>query len=252
MIRVLPDTGALARAVADLVAARSADATRARGRFTLVLAGGETPRPAYGMLADGRYAGSIDWQRVQVLWGDERCVPPDDPRSNYRMARVTLLTRVPILAQQVYRIRGEDEPHNAAAAYETLLRGLLGSAGPDGAPERGPDLVLLGMGQDGHTASLFPGQGAVRERVRWVVAQEGGAEGLWRVTLTPVVLNAAREVVFMVSGAGKAGALREVLEGPLAPDRLPAQAVRPTRGRLTWLVDAAAAGALRHPPPAAA
>lgn len=250
MIRVLPDIAALARAAADLVAARSADATDARGRFTLVLAGGETPRPAYGMLADGRHAGLIDWQRVHVLWGDERCVPPDDPRSNYRMARVTLLTRVPIPAQQVHRITGEDEPHAAAAAYERLLRGLLGSPGADGPPERGPDLVLLGMGPDGHTASLFPGQAAVRERVRWVVAEEGGPGAPWRVTLTPVVLNAACEVVFIVSGAGKAAVLREVLEGPRAPDRLPAQVVRPASGRLTWLVDAAAAGALGHPPPA--
>jgi 6-phosphogluconolactonase len=251
MIRVLSDAGALARAVADLVAARAADATRARGRFTLALAGGETPRSAYTLLADGRYSGSVDWTRVHVLWGDERCVPPDDPRSNYRMARVALLSRVPIPPQQVHRIRGEDEPHAAAAAYEALLRGLLGTAGPDGPPERGADLVLLGMGSDGHTASLFPGLEAVHERVRWVVAERGGAGGLWRVTLTPVVLNAARAVVFMVLGAGKAGALREVLEGPLAPDRLPAQAIRPARGHLIWLVDSTAATALRRPPPAA-
>jgi 6-phosphogluconolactonase len=158
---------------------------------------------------------------------------------------------VPVPPQQVHRIRGEDAPHAAAAAYEALLRGLLGSAGTDGPPERGPDLVLLGMGPDGHTASLFPGLGAVRELVRWVVAERGGPGALWRVTLTPVVLNAAREVAFIVSGAGKAGALREVLEGPLAPDRLPAQAVRPASGRVTWLVDSAAAAALGRPPAAA-
>jgi 6-phosphogluconolactonase len=251
VIRILPDAGTLARAVADLVAARSADAIRARGRFTLALAGGETPRLTYTLLADGTYTGAMDWTRVHLLWGDERCVSPDDPRSNYRMARLALLTRVPIPPQQVHRIRGEDEPHAAAAAYETLLRGLLGSAGAEGPPERGPDLVLLGMGQDGHTASLFPGQEAVRERVRWVLAEQGGADAMWRVTLTPVVLNAAREVVFLVAGARKAGVLREVLEGPFAPDRLPAQAVRPTRGHLTWLVDSTAAAALRRPPPAA-
>ena len=251
MIRILPDAGTLARAVADLVAARSADAIGARGRFTLALAGGETPRSAYTLLADGTYTGSVDWTRVDLLWGDERCVPPDHPRSNYRMARLALLTRVPVPPQQVHRIRGEDEPHAAAAAYERLLRDLLGSSGADGPPERGPDLVLLGIGPDGHTASLFPGLRAVRERVRWVVAERGGPGALWRVTLTPVVLNAAREVAFIVSGAGKAGALREVLEGPLAPDRLPAQAVRPASGRVTWLVDSAAAAALRRPPAAA-
>ena len=251
MIRILPDAGTLARAVADLVAARSADAIGARGRFTLALAGGETPRSAYTLLADGTYTGSVDWTRVDLLWGDERCVPPDHPRSNYRMARLALLTRVPVPPQQVHRIRGEDEPHAAAAAYETLLRDLLGSSGANGPPERGPDLVLLGIGPDGHTASLFPGLRAVRERVRWVVAERGGPGALWRVTLTPVVLNAAREVAFIVSGAGKAGALRDVLEGPLAPDRLPAQAVRPASGRVTWLVDSAAAAALRRPPAAA-
>jgi len=251
VIRILPDAGTLARAVADLVAARSADAIGARGRFTLALAGGETPRSAYTLLADGTYTGSVDWTRVDLLWGDERCVPPDHPRSNYRMARLALLTRVPVPPQQVHRIRGEDEPHAAAAAYETLLRDLLGSSGANGPPERGPDLVLLGIGPDGHTASLFPGLRAVRERVRWVVAERGGPGALWRVTLTPVVLNAAREVAFIVSGAGKAGALREVLEGPLAPDRLPAQAVRPASGRVTWLVDSAAAAALRRPPAAA-
>jgi 6-phosphogluconolactonase len=251
VIRILPDAGTLARAVADLVAARSADAIGARGRFTLALAGGETPRSAYTLLAAGTYTGSVDWTRVHLLWGDERCVPPDHPRSNYRMARLALLTRVPVPPQQVHRIRGEDEPHAAAAAYETLLRDLLGSSGANGPPERGPDLVLLGIGPDGHTASLFPGLRAVRERVRWVVAERGGPGALWRVTLTPVVLNAAREVAFIVSGAGKAGALREVLEGPLAPDRLPAQAVRPASGRVTWLVDSAAAAALRRPPAAA-
>lgn len=248
MIRILPDAETLARAVADVVAARAADAIRVRGRFTLVLAGGETPRAAYARLADGRYTGSVDWTRVHVLWGDERCVPPDDPRSNYRMARAVLLSRVPIPPQQVHRIRGEDDPSAAAAAYETLLRRLLGSAGPDGPPERGPDLVLLGMGADGHTASLFPGLDGVRERVRWVAAQRGGVEPLWRVTLTPVVFNAAGEVVFVVSGGQKAAALRQVLEGPRAPERLPAQAIHPAGGRLAWLVDSAAAAALRRPP----
>lgn len=249
MIRVLPDEAALARAVAELVAAHAADATRARGRFTLVLAGGETPRASYARLADGRYGGPLDWTRVHVLWGDERCVPPEDPRSNYGMARRTLLSRVPIPPQQVHRIRGEDEPGRAAAAYETLLRSLLGAKGPDGPPEGGPDVVLLGIGADGHTASLFPGRRAVREGVRWVVADQGTAGAPWRVTLTPVALNAARDVVFIVSGPGKAAVLRDVLEGPFVPDRLPAQAIRPARGRLTWLVDAAAAAALGPPPP---
>jgi len=138
-------------------------------------------------------------------------------------------------------MRGEDEPTQAAAGYEQLLRELLGSDGPDALAAAGPDLVLLGLGHDGHTASLFPGKAAVRERVRWVTAEFIEAAGMWRLTLTPVIINAARNVTFVVSGAAKAERLHEVLEGPRLPERLPAQVVRPTRGHLTWLVDEAAA-----------
>ena len=245
-IEVSRDPAALARAVAQHVAASAAAAIAARGRFLLALAGGSTPGAAYATLASEEFIHRIEWPRVQVLWGDERCVPPEDPRSNYRMAREALLDRVPLPPANIHRIRGEDEPTQAAAGYEKLLRELLGSEGPDELATAGPDLVLLGLGGDGHTASLFPGKAAVRETVRWVAAEFIEAVGLWRITLTPVVINAARHVSFVVSGTAKAERLYQVLEGPRFPERLPAQVVSPTHGQLTWLVDEAAAARL-HP-----
>jgi 6-phosphogluconolactonase len=238
MIEILANPDALARAVAKRFAARAAEAIAERGRFTVALAGGSTPHAAYQRLASDAFARRVDWARVHVLWGDERCVPPDDPRSNYQLAREALLDRVPIPPANVHRMHGEDDPPRAAAAYERLLRELLGDDG-------GLDLILLGMGDDGHTASLFPKQAAVREKTRWVMADCGADATMWRITLTPVAINAAHDVSFVVSGTAKAERLRDVIEGPFAPDQLPAQIIAPTRGRLTWLVDAAAASALR-------
>ena len=237
MIETFPTPETLADAVARHIVARAAEAISATGRFTLALAGGSTPRAGYLRLATRDSRPELDWQRTHVLWGDERCVPPDDLRSNYRMAKEALLDRVPIPADQIHRIRGEDDPEKAAADYERELRALLGS--------EGLDLVLLGLGEDGHTASLFPGQAAVRETTGWVVAVPAPDGTMWRVTLTPAVLNTARNVSLVVSGASKAARLQQVLEGPFTPDVLPAQAIQPTQGRLTWMVDAAAAGRLR-------
>ncbi len=234
MIESFPTPEMLADGVARHIVARAAEAISANGRFTLALAGGSTPRVVYSRLATRDSRLELDWQRTHVLWGDERCVPPDDLRSNYRMAKETLLERVPIPAPQIHRIRGEDDPEKAAAEYEREIRELLAS--------QGLDLVLLGMGEDGHTASLFPGQPAVHETARWVVAVPAPDGTMWRVTLTPAVLNMARNVTFVVSGASKALRLQQVLEGPVTPDVLPAQAIRPTHGRLTWMVDEAAAG----------
>jgi len=243
-VQIVPDQPALAQAVAELVAAGAVTAIADRGRFTLSLAGGSTPRAAYTLLAGDSFARRIDWSRVLLLWGDERCVPPDEPLSNYRMVREALLERVPIPPANVYRIRAETDPREAAADYEGVLRELLGADATTDAPADGPDLVLLGIGEDGHTASLFPAHTAVKATRRWVVAEYIGAVSMWRVTLTPVVLNAARQVVFVVGGAAKADVLGQVLEGPFTPDRLPAQVVRPDRGRLTWVVDRAAAAQL--------
>jgi 6-phosphogluconolactonase len=236
MIETLSTPELLANAVARHIVARSADAISATGRFTLALSGGATPEAAYRRLATDDLAHLVDWRLVHVLWGDERCVPPDDPRSNYRMAKEALLDHVPIPPQQIHRIRGEDDPGKAAADYERELRALLkGSL----------DLVLLGLGEDGHTASLFPGRAAVHETERWVTAVLAPDKELWRVTLTPGILNRARSVTFVVSGDNKAERLQQVLEGPFTPDLLPAQAIRPHEGVLTWMVDQAAGARLR-------
>jgi 6-phosphogluconolactonase len=238
MIQVFSSPELLADAVAQHIVTSAAEAISSGGRFTLALAGGSTPRAAYSRLGTGDWQlATGDWRLVHILWGDERCVPPDDLRSNYRMAKEALLDRVPIPADQIHRIRGEDDPEKAAAEYEREVRALLGS--------EGLDLVLLGLGEDGHTASLFPGQAAVHETVRWVVAVPAPDGTMWRVTLTPAVLNAARNVTFVVSGAAKAQRLEQVLQEPFTPDILPAQSIRPTQGRLTWMVDQAAACRLR-------
>jgi 6-phosphogluconolactonase len=281
MIEVFPTPDALADAVARHVVECAQAAISATGRFTVALSGGSTPKAAYSRLASADWGLANDqWRRVHVVWGDERCVPPDDPRSNYRMAKEALLDRVPIPPDQIHRIRGEDEPQKAAAEYERQLRLLLtchpersdkdchpersprhpersegaGTSRLDEQPPSGPlaafgvtgrlDLVLLGLGEDGHTASLFPGQPAVHETERWVLAVPAPTGHMWRVTLTPAILNSARNVTFIVAGAGKAARLQQVIERPFAADQLPAQAIRPIQGRLTWMVDQAAAGQL--------
>ena len=275
MIETFASPEALADAVAQYVAKCAEESIAASGRFIVALSGGSTPEAAYRRLAtDTRPMRAGLWRLTTVLWGDERCVPPDDFRSNYRMAKEALLDRVPIPPENIHRIRGEDEPEQAAADYEKELRRLLsgarhpepgchperseGAITPrlDEAPRSGPfaalrvtdglDLVLLGLGEDGHTASLFPGQPAVHETERWVRAVLAPDGKLWRVTLTPALINRAKNVCFVVSGTNKGQTLQRVLEQPFNPDALPAQAIRPDRGRLTWMVDQAAAGGLKR------
>jgi 6-phosphogluconolactonase len=238
-LRVYPDAASLARVAAEHFVALATAAIAARGQFVVALSGGSTPRATYTLLASDEFAARVDWPCVHVFWGDERCVPPDHPDSNYRMAHETLLDRISIPAENVHRIRGELPADQAATAYQAELEAVLGAGGKF-------DLILLGMGADGHTASLFPGTAALREQARWVVAYYVDKLAAWRLTLTPAAINAATHVTFVVSGAGKAKRLREVLDGPYQPDVLPAQIVRPTDGRLLWLVDAAAAVHLRE------
>jgi len=234
------------QAAAERFVAASVDAIGASDRFTVALSGGSTPQNLYALLATDAYASRIHWPRVHIFWGDERCVPPGSPASNYRMARVALLSRVPLPAANVHRIRGEDEPAAAAAAYERKLRELFGT--PAGEPRTTTgarfDFVLLGLGKDGHTASLFPGSATVRETRRWAMAEDIADVSMSRVTVTPAVINAASEIVFLVFGREKAATLRRVLEGPYQPDALPAQAIAPSAGRLRWLADADAAADL--------
>ena len=241
-VECFSDRGEMVRMEAERIVARAGHSIGQRARFLLCLAGGSTPKPLYELLATPPFATRIDWPRVHVFWGDERCVPPDHPESNYRMAREALLDHVQLPGTNVHRIRGEDEPSKAAAAYEELLATFFGSG--EIRPQASFDLVLLGMGADGHTASLFPGSAAARETRRWVVASPGPHPGHWRVSLTPVLLNTAEDVTFLVSGANKADRLKDVLEDR-GPDLLPAQLIRPTHGALHWVVDTAAAARLR-------
>jgi 6-phosphogluconolactonase len=233
-VTTFADADALARAAADLITVAAARAIAARGRFVIALAGGETPRATYAYLAHEPFLGRIDWSKVVVAWGDERCVPPDDLASNYRMARETLLDRVPIPPAHVLRLEGEREPREAAARYDAALRSLFGDT-----PRF--DLILLGLGDDGHTASLFPGTAALDARDAWAVANYVPKFDVWRLTLTLPVLNAADEVVFLVTGAKKAAVLAEVVNHPGPDSPYPAARVQPARGTLRWLVDAHAA-----------
>lgn len=230
-VQILLNANDLARRAAELIV-RAAQQTDAR--FSVALSGGSTPERLYALLAVPEFASQIVWSRVHIFWGDERCVPPDHPDSNYRMARETLLGRVPIPPENVHRIVGELDPPQAAALYEQHLQTFLGDK-----PRF--DLILLGMGNDGHTASLFPHTPALHEQTRWVVANHAPAQPSWRVTLTPLAINAAAQVVFLVAGSEKAETLRRVLNGPYIPDELPAQLVQPSNGELTWMVDRAAA-----------
>lgn len=219
---------AAAEQIVELVAAAIAE----QGRFSIALSGGSTPRPLYAALVEA----DVDWEHVYVFWGDERCVPPDHEDSNYHMAYETFLQYVPIPPENIYRMQGDIDPAQAAAEYEQQLRIFFGK---DATPRF--DLILLGMGDDGHTASLFPGTAAIHETQRWVVSHYIEKLDAWRITLTPVVLNAAAQVTFLVKGASKAVSLKRVLSGEYRPDEFPAQIVRPTRGDLLWLVDAEAA-----------
>jgi len=247
-LQVVADEGALARAAAETFARCAHEAVRGHGRFAVALAGGSTPLKAYALLADpsARPCTYVPWEASHFFWADERHVPPEHPESNYRAAREALLARVPVPGARVHRIPAENpDAEAAAAAYERDLAAFF--APPAGLPPRF-DLVLLGMGADGHTASLFPGSEAIGEQRRWVVAPWIERLRARRITLTPPVINAAADVVFLVSGAGKAETLKQVLQGPPRPERLPAQAIHPAAGRLLWLLDQAAASRLGGAP----
>ena len=225
----------LAEAAAGELASRAAEAIEERGLFTVVLAGGSTPRATYEILARD-YAGRIDWGKVHVFFGDERTVPPDDEDSNYRMAREALLDNVPVAS--VHRMQGELPPDEAAKAYEEELRGFFG---PDELPRF--DLILLGIGGDGHTASLFPETSALEAHDRWVVANPVLKLQTTRITLTVPVINAALAVYFLVAGEGKADALAHILGGDADPRAYPASLIQP-QGGPRWMLDQPAASKL--------
>ena len=225
---ILPDAAAVAQAASDRFVALARSAIAANGHFTLALSGGSTPKAMLARLIDQ----PVDWAHVEVFWGDERCVPPDDADSNYRMAHEALLAHVPIPDENVHRMQGEINPTQAASNYTAEVRAVFGRV-------EWPqfDLIFLGLGPDAHTASLFPGTDAIHEGQRWVIGHFVEKLRAYRITLTPPVINHAEHVIFLVAGADKAAALQSVLNGPHDPDRFPAQIIQPIYGTLTWLID---------------
>jgi len=232
---VVADEIALAREVADRFVTHASEAIAARGRFDVALAGGSTPKAAYALLASAEYRERVDWTHVRFYFSDERCVPPDDAESNYRMAREAMLAPLEIPDARVLRMHGEDAPERAAANYAAILRELGGEV-----PVL--DLVMLGMGPDGHTASLFPGTDPFLDDALLVRAPLVEKFGTHRLTFTPRTINAARDVQIATAGTAKTEALAIARTGAYDPIRTPIQSVAPTDGRLTWLVDRAAAG----------
>jgi len=238
-VRIFSDSEAVAAAVADLFIDVAQTALADRGTFRVALSGGNTPRRAYQLLAEEPRRLALPWTDVFVYFGDERCVPPEDELSNYRMASKAFLDSVPIPHANVHRIRGEADPGVAANNYASIIRTDLAD------PPRF-DLVLLGLGPDGHTASLFPGSPPDLHDSVLVRAVFAESQAMWRVTMTPKLINLARTVAFAVEGTEKAEILAKVLEGPVDPTTYPAQVVRPSSGRLLWLVDHLAAGLLHQ------
>lgn len=240
-IRKLTTPQELFAAAAEEVVRAAEEAVAARGRFTIALSGGSTPKSLFNLLATNART-TLPWDRMFFFWGDERHVPPTDAESNYRMADEAMLSKIPVAAGNVFRIATENPDAAAAAdAYEQTLRKFF-QLGPGEFPRF--DLILLGMGPDGHTASLFPGTAALQEKSRLVVANWVEKLKASRITLTLPVLNAARCVAFLVSGTDKADALKAVLEGDAPGEQYPSKLVKPTDGKLIWLVDRAAASGL--------
>ena len=240
-VRIVADPAALFEAAAEEFAGLADSAVAKNGRFTVALSGGSTPKSLYGLLA-AHYRERLSWDRMFFFWGDERHVPPDHPESNYRMAFEAMLSKVAVPAGNIFRVPAENPDATVAASqYEQTLRDFFKA--PVGAVPR-LDLVLLGMGPDGHTASLFPGTTALQETSRLVVANWVEKFKTQRITLTLPVITAAAAVTFLVSGSDKAATLKEVLEGKQPPERFPSKLIRPTSARLVWMVDQAAAAEL--------
>jgi 6-phosphogluconolactonase len=251
----LPDRAVLAHNAATRFAALARESIHAYGRFAVALSGGSTPRELYALLATPAFASQVDWARVYFFWGDERAVPPDNAESNYRMTNDVLLARVPVPPENVHRIRTELEPEQAAREYEIELRKFFDwdadrrrqtqiknrhprSSALISVPNF--DLILLGLGANGHTASLFPHTRVLHEMQRWVAAEYIDEVKMWRITLTAPIINAAANILWLVAGADKATTVREVLRGDYRPDDLPAQLIQPQSGKAVWLLDKSA------------
>jgi 6-phosphogluconolactonase len=238
---IFDNASEVARAAADRLIEIALAAIGERGRFAVALAGGSTPKRAYELLASDDFKDRLDWSKVHIFFGDERCVPPDDAESNYRMVNEAMLSRIAIPPENIHRMQGMGDAVANARLYEDELRTYFNDA-------EWPafDLVLLGMGDDGHTASLFPGSPALKQQEAWVAANWVEKFKAYRITLTAPAINHAAHVIFLVTGESKAERLAEVLTGERAPERLPSQSIEPVGGTLEWLADKAASERISH------
>jgi 6-phosphogluconolactonase len=241
-IQVFPDVHAIAKRAGENIVEAAAAAVKQHGRFTISLAGGSTPKTLYALLASDAFRSQIPWDKTYLFFGDERHVPPDHPDSNFRMASESLISKLSLKPEQVNRIKGEYEDANKAALeYEQVLRSFF-KLTPGQLPRF--DVLLIGMGDEGHALSLFPGTKALHDNGRLVMSNWIGKLYTERVTITAPVANHSALAMFMVTKADKALALKGVLEGPYEPEQLPSQLIQPTNGKLLWLVDATAASKL--------
>jgi 6-phosphogluconolactonase len=244
--QVAPTPAAVARAAAQFFTTAAVNAALARGIARIAISGGTTPKAMFALLADPAepFVKQVPWDKLDLYWVDERCVPPDHPDSNYRMTKEALLSKVPLSPDCVHRMEGELDPEVAAARYESMVRNNFRL---EGAQTPTFDLVLLGMGDDGHTASLFPHTEALNDITHIAIANHVPQKDTWRITLTSPVINQGREVAFLIEGAGKTQVLHDVMLGPYNPETFPSQLIRPASGHLTLLLDSAAASKLPAP-----
>ncbi len=238
LVRTFTDPEALGRAAADFFVTLAKQRIAAEGRFTVALSGGSSPKQLYAFLGSPSYRDAVSWPQAHFFWADERCVPPDHPESNYKLAFDTFLSGIHLPHANIHRIKGEEGPAAAAQSYEEDLRNFFG--GP-GVPLF--DLIMLGAGEDGHTASLFPGSASLHERTRLALPVYLETPKPNRVTLTLPVLNHAAEVLFLATGRAKAGVVHAIVENG-NPMRYPAGLVQPVRGNITWFIDRQAADLL--------
>ncbi len=254
-LHIYKDSQELSYAVSDWITAQIADTLKKQDRFTIALSGGSTPKVLHKILAASPYKEKIDWTKLHVFWGDERAVPFEDDRNNAKMAYETLLDKVPVPASQIHVMRTDIPPEQSAVEYGEILYRYFpllidpakhAQLSADPSPPTSFDLVLLGMGDDGHTLSLFPGTEAVHEEKAWAIAYFLKAQDMYRITLTKTIVNKSARVAFLTTGSGKAHALKEVLKGAYNPDLYPSQEIKPTNGELHWFVDEAAAAGLKE------
>lgn len=241
-IAVYPDTNILSHEAAQYILHLAQESIAEHGHFIIALSGGSTPKKLYGLLGEEPYRSQIDWSHVDIFWSDERCVPPDNEESNYFMAQQVLLSKIPIPAERIHRMPADQADRNAASLAYTL--NMQQTFSTDGVP--GFDLIQLGMGPEGHTASLFPHQPSLHEQQRLVMAVTVSKPPPPRLTFTPRILNAARHILFLVTGSEKADAVQAVLEGDYQPEEYPAQLVQPLKGEVTWMLDEVAASKLHE------